>query len=33
LFGQNLVHNGDGEIVIGDALVVLQENIEERFLV
>ncbi|MCO5947757.1 MOSC domain-containing protein [Mucilaginibacter flavidus] len=33
LFGQNLVHKGDGKIVIGDAVVVLQENIEERFLV
>jgi len=33
LFGQNLVHNGDGEIELGEELVVLKKNIEERFLV
>lgn len=33
LFGQNLIHEGEGEITVGDELVVLQENTEERFLV
>jgi len=33
LFGQNLIHEGSGEISIGDELVVLQENVEERFLI
>jgi uncharacterized protein YcbX len=33
LFGQNLVHNGDGEITIGDELTVLQKHCEERFIV
>lgn len=33
LFGQNLVHEGEGEIAVGDELVVLQKNVEERFLV
>lgn len=33
LFGQNLIHEGAGEIAVGDKLVVLQENVEERFLV
>jgi len=33
LFGQNLIHEGSGEITVGDGLVVLQENIEERFFV
>jgi len=32
LFGQNLIHEGAGEISVGDELVVLQENVEERFL-
>jgi len=33
LFGQNLVHEGEGEIAVGDELVLLHENIDERFLV
>lgn len=33
LFGQNMVHAGNGEIAIGDELLVLQENFEERFIV
>jgi uncharacterized protein YcbX len=33
MFGQNLVHNGTGEIAVGDALVVLKLNYAERFLV
>ena len=33
LFGQNLIHQGDGEIAVGDALVVLTNHNEERFLV
>jgi uncharacterized protein YcbX len=33
LFGQNLVHEGLGEITVGDELIVLLENIEERFIV
>ncbi|MGZ3874682.1 MAG: MOSC domain-containing protein, partial [Mucilaginibacter sp.] len=33
LFGQNLVHAGSGEIVLGDELLILQENFEERFIV
>jgi uncharacterized protein YcbX len=33
LFGQNLIHEGSGEIAVGDELVVLQKNIEERFFV
>jgi uncharacterized protein YcbX len=33
LFGQNLVHEGEGEIAIGDELLVLQENIDERFFI
>ena len=33
LFGQNLIHEGDGEITIGDELIVLTKHNEERFLV
>ncbi|MES2110912.1 MAG: MOSC N-terminal beta barrel domain-containing protein [Bacteroidota bacterium] len=33
LFGQNLIHDGTGEIALGDELIVLQENVEERFFV
>jgi uncharacterized protein YcbX len=33
LFGQNLVHEGSGEIVVGDEIMVLQENMEDRFIV
>jgi uncharacterized protein YcbX len=32
-FGQNLVHEGLGEVSIGDELIVLQEHNEERFSV
>lgn len=31
LFGQNLIHEGFGEIEVGDELIVLQRNVEERF--
>lgn len=33
LFGQNLIHQGNGEIHIGDNLVVLTEHSDERFVV
>ena len=33
LFGQNLIHEGAGEVAVGDELVVLTENVEERFFV
>ncbi|HEY8927910.1 MAG TPA: MOSC N-terminal beta barrel domain-containing protein [Mucilaginibacter sp.] len=33
LFGQNLVHNGIGEIAVGDELTVLKKNAGERFMV
>jgi uncharacterized protein YcbX len=33
LFGQNLIHDGWGEITVGDAMKVLQENVDERFMV
>jgi uncharacterized protein YcbX len=33
LFGQNLIHQGDGEIAVGDELVVLTEHSDERFVV
>ncbi|MCR8560538.1 MOSC domain-containing protein [Mucilaginibacter sp. BJC16-A38] len=33
LFGQNLVHSGTGEITVGDELMVLQEHVEDRFIV
>jgi uncharacterized protein YcbX len=33
LFGQNLVHKGDGIITIGDTMEVLKLNYEERFMV
>lgn len=33
LFGQNLIHEGTGEIAVGDELIVLEENVGERFLV
>ncbi|MFI5160926.1 MAG: MOSC domain-containing protein [Sphingobacteriales bacterium] len=32
MFGQNLVHEGTGEIAVGDELCVLKLNDEERFL-
>ncbi|MGN6397071.1 MAG: MOSC domain-containing protein [Mucilaginibacter sp.] len=33
LFGQNLIHKGEGGITVGDELIVLQTNADERFLV
>jgi uncharacterized protein YcbX len=33
LFGQNLVHEGLGEVTVGDELMVLQGNMEDRFIV
>lgn len=33
LFGQNLVHSGNGEVKIGDILNVLTYNADERFVV
>ncbi|MDB4918916.1 MOSC N-terminal beta barrel domain-containing protein [Mucilaginibacter sp.] len=33
LFGQNLVHEGEGEIGVGDELMLLQEHVEERFFI
>lgn len=33
LFGQNLIHEGVGEIAIGDQIMILQENMEDRFIV
>ncbi|BAU54630.1 MOSC domain-containing protein [Mucilaginibacter gotjawali] len=33
LFGQNLVHNGEGVIKVGDNLKVLSYNDDERFMV
>jgi uncharacterized protein YcbX len=33
MFGQNLIHEGPGEIAVGDKLEVLQLNDEARFLV
>jgi uncharacterized protein YcbX len=33
MFGQNLIHEGSGEIVIGQELEVLKLNEEERFLI
>jgi uncharacterized protein YcbX len=33
LFGQNLVHEGEGELIIGDELHLLKTNVEERFFV
>jgi len=33
LFGQNLVHQGRGEIAVGNELVVLRKNVDERFVV
>jgi len=33
LFGQNLIHDGPGEIAVGDELQVLKLNNEERFLI
>ncbi|CAN5350263.1 MOSC domain-containing protein [soil metagenome] len=33
LLGQNLVHDGSGEIAVGDMLDILQWNTDERFIV
>jgi uncharacterized protein YcbX len=33
LFGQNLVHDGDGVIAIGDQLQIISMNHEERFII
>ncbi|GAA3965082.1 MOSC domain-containing protein [Mucilaginibacter dorajii] len=33
LFGQNLVHQGDGTITVGDELTLLSTHSEERFIV
>lgn len=33
LFGQNLVHEGDGAIAIGDQLQIISINHEERFII
>ena len=33
MFGQNLVHEGSGEIAVGDELRVLKLNNDERFLI
>lgn len=33
LFGQNLIHDGRGEIAVGDSLNVLQWNTDDRFIV
>jgi uncharacterized protein YcbX len=33
LFGQNLVHDGDGMIAIGDQLQIISMNHEERFII
>ncbi|GAC1550680.1 MAG: MOSC domain-containing protein [Mucilaginibacter sp.] len=33
LFGQNLVHDGDGVIAIGDQLQIISINHEERFII
>jgi uncharacterized protein YcbX len=33
LFGQNLVHQGDGVVTVGDTLNVLSTHTEERFIV
>ncbi|ASU34507.1 MOSC domain-containing protein [Mucilaginibacter xinganensis] len=33
LFGQNLVHDGEGEIAVGDEIKVFQKHIEERFFI
>jgi hypothetical protein len=33
MFGQNLVHEGMGEIAVGDELRVLKRNEDERFLI
>lgn len=33
LFGQNLIHEGLGEVAIGDEIIVIKENMEDRFIV
>jgi uncharacterized protein YcbX len=33
LFGQNLVHEGEGELIIGDELHLLKTNVDARFFV
>jgi uncharacterized protein YcbX len=33
LFGQNLVHDGDGVIAVGDRLQIISINHEERFII
>jgi len=33
MFGQNLIHDGVGEIALGDELVVLEKNFADRFVV
>ena len=33
LFGQNLVHKGDGVVAVGDQLIVKSRNADERFIV
>jgi uncharacterized protein YcbX len=33
LFGQNLVHEGLGEIAVGDVMEILKLNYEDRFIV
>jgi uncharacterized protein YcbX len=33
LFGQNLVHEGDGVITVGDCLQIIRMNHEERFII
>lgn len=33
LFGQNLTHSGDGIIAIGDDLITINKNVDERFMV
>jgi len=33
LFGQNLVHKGDGIVTLGDDLMVMNRNADERFIV